>query len=145
MLTERLALATAVAKVRVWEWDLASNTLTWDATMFDIYGFPSVVPMPYDRWTRAILAEDLPAVEAALQRAIDEKGQGSAEYRIIRPDGSVRSVAAVERVILDERANVSRVIGVDMDVTDPRLRTCACTPRPSGRAPHAFSLRARQR
>ena len=45
-LTERLSLATAVAKVGVWEWDLASNRLTWDATMFDIYGFPPVVPMP---------------------------------------------------------------------------------------------------
>src|SRR6185312_11126582 len=29
-LTERLSLATAVAKVGVWEWDLASNMLTWD-------------------------------------------------------------------------------------------------------------------
>ena len=40
-LTERLAISTAVAKVGVWEWDLASNTLTWDATMFDIYGIPA--------------------------------------------------------------------------------------------------------
>ena len=118
LLTERLSLATAVAKVGVWEWDLASNTLTWDATMFDIYGFPPVVPMPYEKWSAAVHPEDLPAVEATLRRAIDEKGQGSAEFRIILTDGSVRNVSAVERVVLDERANVSRVIGVDMDVTE---------------------------
>ena len=118
LLTERLSLATAVAKVGVWEWDLASNTLTWDATMFDIYGFPPVVPMPYEQWSAAVHPEDLPAVEATLQKAIDEKGQGSAEYRIILPDGSVRNISAVERVVLDERANVSRVIGVNMDVTE---------------------------
>jgi PAS domain S-box-containing protein len=118
LLTERLSLATAVAKVGVWEWDLASNALTWDATMFDIYGFPPVVPMPYDKWSAAVCPEDLPAVEATLQRAIDQKSQGSAEYRITLPGGAVRNVSAVERVVLDERGNVSRLIGVDMDVTE---------------------------
>jgi PAS domain S-box-containing protein len=118
VLTDRLSLATAVAKVGVWEWDRTSNALTWDATMFDIYGLSPVVPMPYAKWSAAVVAEDLPAVEAALQRAIDEKGQGSAEYRIVLPDGSVRNIAAVERVVLDERQNVSRLIGVDMDITE---------------------------
>jgi PAS domain S-box-containing protein len=117
-LTERLSISTAVAKVGVWEWDLASNTVTWDATMFDIYGVPPVVPMPYDRWSAAVCPEDLPAVEAALRRVIDEQGQGSSEYRIIRPDGSRRFVSAVERAVLDERARVSRVIGVNIDVTE---------------------------
>ena len=117
-LTERLSLATAVAKVGVWEWDLASNTLTWDATMFDIYGFPPVVPMPYERWSAAVHPEDLPAVESHSQSAIDEKGQDSAEYRIILPDGSIRNVSKIERVVLDERGKVSRVIGVSMDITE---------------------------
>jgi PAS domain S-box-containing protein len=118
LLTERLSLATAVAKVGVWEWDLASNTLTWDATMFDIYGWAPVVPMPYARWSAAVYPEDLPAVEANRRRAIEDKGQGSGEYRIVMPDGSIRNVSGIERVVLDEHANVSRVIGVDMDVTE---------------------------
>jgi PAS domain S-box-containing protein len=118
LLTERLSLATAIAKVGVWEWHLASNTLTWDATMFDIYGCAPVVPMPYATWSAAVYPEDLAAVEATRQKAIDEKGQGSAEYRIRRPDGSLRNVSGIERVVLDEHVNVSRVIGVDMDVTE---------------------------
>ena len=118
LLTERLSLATAVGKVGVWEWDLASNTLTWDATMFDIYGFPHVIPMPYDKWSAAVCPEDLPAVEAALRKAIDEKGQGCEEYRIILRDGSVRNISACESVVLDERGNVSRLIGVNMDITE---------------------------
>jgi signal transduction histidine kinase len=102
----------------VWERDLASNMLTWDATMFGIYGCTPLMPMPYERWSAAVCSEDLPRVEATLQRAIDQKSQGSAEYRINLPDGSVRNVSAVERVVLDERGNVSRLIGVDMDVTE---------------------------
>jgi PAS domain S-box-containing protein len=118
VLTERLSLATAVAKVGVWEWDIASNMLTWDATMFDIYGCPSRIPMPYARWSATVRPEDLPAAEAAMRRAVAIKGQGSADYRITLPNGATRYISAVERAVLDEQANVNRVIGVDMDVTE---------------------------
>ena len=118
LLTERLSLATAVAKVGVWEWDRASNSLTWDATMFDIYGLPPVVPMPYARWSAAVHPEDLPAVEAIRRRAMFEKGEAMAEFRIGRPDGSVRNIAAVERVVVNERGKASRIIGVNIDVTE---------------------------
>ncbi len=117
-LSERLSLATAVANIGVWEWELATNTLTWDATMFEIYGFPMVAPMPYEKWSGAVHPEDLPRVEAKLQKVIDEKGRGSAEFRILLADGSVKNISAVERVILDENANVDRVIGVNIDVTE---------------------------
>jgi PAS domain S-box-containing protein len=120
LLTERLSLATAVAKVGVWDWDLARDTVTWDTTMFEIYGLPPVVPMPYRTWSSAVYAEDRPAAEAALQLAIATKGEGAGEYRIVRPDGALRTVAAVERVILDDRGQVRRLIGVNKDVTERR-------------------------
>jgi diguanylate cyclase (GGDEF)-like protein/PAS domain S-box-containing protein len=118
LLTERLSLATAVAKIGVWEWDSGSNSVTWDATMFEIYGLPPVGPMPYERWSAAVHPEDLPAVEARFEKVIAEKSQGSEEFRIIRRDGSLRNVSSVEGVVLDEHANVSRVIGVNVDVTE---------------------------
>ena len=117
-LTERLSLATAVAKIGVWELDLASNTFTWDATTFEIYGVPPVVSVPYEKWSAAVHPEDLPAVEAILRKAIDEKGQGSAEFRIIRTDGAVRNVLAVGRAVLDKHANISRVLGTAQDITE---------------------------
>jgi signal transduction histidine kinase len=86
--------------------------------MCDIYGRAPGPRVPYDEWSAAVCAEDLPAVEATLRRAIAEKGQGSAEYRILLPNGSLRRISAVERVILDERGDVRGVIGVDMDVTE---------------------------
>jgi diguanylate cyclase (GGDEF)-like protein/PAS domain S-box-containing protein len=118
LLAERLSLATAVAKIGVWEWDSGSNTVTWDATMFEIYDLPAVVSMPYERWSAAVHPEDLPAVEAGFKKVIAEKRQGSEEFRIIRRDGSLRNVSSVEGVVLDEHANVSRVIGVNVDVTE---------------------------
>jgi PAS domain S-box-containing protein len=116
-LTERLSLATAVAEVGVWEWEVASNKLTWDATMFHIYGLPPVVSMPYRTWSAAVHPDDLPVLEADLQKMIDQKTQGSAGYRIILANGSERHISAVMGVVLDVSGNVNRVIGVNMDIT----------------------------
>jgi len=120
-LTERLSLATAVARIGVWEWDRAANSLTWDATMFDIYGLPSLVPLPYEQWTSTIFPEDLPNVEATRRRVIDEKRDDVVEFRIVRQDGAIRNVAAVEKVVLDASLNVLRVVGVNMDITERKL------------------------
>jgi diguanylate cyclase (GGDEF)-like protein/PAS domain S-box-containing protein len=118
LLSERLSLATAVANIGVWDWDVTSNALTWDATMFEIYGFSPVVPMPYEKWSGTVHPDDLPSVEATLRKVIGEKGRGSAEFRIILPDGSEKNISAVEGVVLDEHAQVGRVIGVNIDVTE---------------------------
>lgn len=117
-LTERLSLATAVAKVGVWDWDLASNNLTWDGTMFEIYGAPFVATVPYEKWLRAIHPDDLPTVENNLWQIITNKGHGFTEYRIVRSDGAVRHVSLAARVVLNDDGAAIRVIGVNMDVTE---------------------------
>ncbi len=122
LLTERLSLATAVAKIGVWEWDLATNVLTWDATMFEIYGSPVVSSVTYENWSAAVHPEDLPTVEGTLRKIIDEKGRGSTEFRIILADGSIKNISGVQGVVLDESGNVIRMIGVNIDVTE-RTRT----------------------
>jgi diguanylate cyclase len=119
-LAERLSLATAVAGVGVWEWELASNTFTWDSTMFAIYGFAPMVPMPYEKWAAAVHPEDLPAREKSLRRVVDEKGEGVAEFRIMLADGSAKNISAAERAVVDLHANVIRVIGVNIDITERR-------------------------
>jgi diguanylate cyclase (GGDEF)-like protein/PAS domain S-box-containing protein len=121
LLTKRLSLATAVAKVGVWEWDLKSNTLTWDDTVFAIYGFTPAESISYERWSTAVHPEDLPGAEATLRRTIDEKGEGTAEFRIVLQNGSIRNISSAQKVVLDQNGNVGRLIGVNVDVTDRML------------------------
>ena len=120
LLTERLSLATSIAQVGVWEWDLASDALVWDATMFELYGIPPTARMTYKKWMATVNVRDLPAAELNLQTAIASKGQGAAEFRIIRPNGVERNVSAVHRVYLDELGNVRRMVGVNVDVTQQK-------------------------
>jgi PAS domain S-box-containing protein len=117
LLTERLSQATAVAAIGVWEWDSAASSMTWDKTMEGIYGF-SLGDNPFEQLRAVSHPDDRPLAESVWQKMIDEKGRASVEFRIFRADGSLRHISAVEGVILDEQGEVSRVIGVNMDVTD---------------------------
>jgi C4-dicarboxylate-specific signal transduction histidine kinase len=42
------------------------------------------------------------------------------EFRIIRPDGSLRHIAAAEGVVLDGQGKVVRVVGTGVDITERR-------------------------
>ena len=121
-LTQRLSLATQVGNIGVWDWDVQTNSINWDERMFDIYGIAPGTAIDYDRWKAAVVAEDLPAAEAALQQAIARKSQEVAEFRILRPDGSLRHVQTAQGVILDRAGKVARVIGLNVDITE-RKRT----------------------
>ncbi len=118
LLTERLSLATDVAALGVWEWDVANSAMTWDATMAQIYGFSLATTDPYKQWSSSVYPDDLPAAEGALKKVMENKGRASVEFRIIRPDGAIRHLAAAEGVVLDGNGNVSRIIGINIDITD---------------------------
>jgi diguanylate cyclase (GGDEF)-like protein/PAS domain S-box-containing protein len=119
-LAERLSLATAVAKVGVWEWEIAADVHTWDATMFAIYGFKPTDPINYPKWSSSIHPEDLPEVEARLQKAIEERNDQTAEFRITAADGTMRYLSSAHRAVVDRSGAVCRVIGVNVDVTERR-------------------------
>ena len=121
LLNERLSLATSVAAIGVWEWDVANSAMTWDDTMVQIYGFPLSKESPYEQWKAAVFPEDLPAAEGALQKVMQEKGRATVDFRITRPDGKLRHLSAAEGVVLDDDGNVSRIIGVNIDVTNRKM------------------------
>ncbi|MGA2421685.1 MAG: PAS domain S-box protein, partial [Candidatus Acidiferrum sp.] len=119
LLIDRLSLATSIAKVGVWEYDPASKAFIFDPTMCEIYGFAPSDPVPYEKWSAAVCPEDLQQTATTLQRVVLEKNLGPVlEFRVNRTDGALRNISAVGKAILDERGEVTRVIGVNIDITD---------------------------
>jgi len=117
-LTERLSLAMRSASIGVWDWNLHTSTTVWDDTMFAIFGIPKVVPMAYEKFSQCVHPDDLPKVQASLERAIQGKTQEFVEFRINRPDGSMRHIYSASGVVLDEHGNVVRVVGTAVDITE---------------------------
>ncbi len=116
--SERLTLATKAASIGVWDWDLRTNHVYWDDKMFEIYGLPEVDPMPYEEWLQTIHPDDLPRVMEARKSIVVNKSHGALDFRIARQSGSVRYIQGVECVVLNEKQEAIRVLGVNIDVTE---------------------------
>ena len=113
---ERLRLALAVAQVATWEWDLTSGKMRWSADPEVVFGFPAGAFGPDARISHNVHSDDAGALEAAFQRAM-ETGDFEAEYRVVRPDGSVVWIADRGRVVQDANNQPNRILGVSVDLT----------------------------
>ncbi|RZU32177.1 PAS domain S-box-containing protein [Blastococcus saxobsidens] len=118
---ELLDLARAAAGVGTFDWDLTTGVLSWDERLLELFGLDEAT---FDRTIEGFNArlhpDDLDRVTGLLQKAIDTCGDYEAEYRIQRPDGSLRWVAARGRALCDGSGVTERVLGAAWDVTDSR-------------------------
>lgn len=118
ILTQRLTLALRTSGIGVWDWHVVSNRIQWDDAMYRIYGLTPGSVVDYAVWRDAVVPEYLASAEEGLRTAIAQKSAAKREFRIRRPDGATRYIEADYSVVLDNAHNVTRVVGVNLDVTD---------------------------
>ncbi len=110
-----------IARIGHWVMDLQTKEFTWSDEMFRIFGVePAGFTGDLDQvWRRAIHPEELERVEAA-SRAVGDNGQRpTIEYRVVRPDGSIRHIRATAGDnIIDPHGNVIQLTGVLQDITE---------------------------
>jgi signal transduction histidine kinase/ActR/RegA family two-component response regulator len=66
--------------------------------------------------------DDFPLVEESVRRAVEETGTLEQEFRVVRPDGEIRWLAAKGQVMNDRQGRPVRMVGINFDVTE-RKRT----------------------
>jgi PAS domain S-box-containing protein len=117
----RMRLATQATGVGIWEWNLVTNQIRWDAQMFRIYGLPPTESgfVAYEAWSAAVVPEELAQQEALLNDVVRRREHGSREFRIRRHgDLAYRHVQAVETVRVNARGEAEWVVGTNLDITD---------------------------
>jgi len=117
---ERTRLATEATAVGIWEWNVLTNTIRWDAQMFRLYGIPPTADgfVQYGDWIGAVLPEDLPETERILQDMVRRGRQSHREFRIRRrDDGEVRDIESVATVRRNEQGQGEQVVGTNLDIT----------------------------
>ncbi|MDE1146233.1 MAG: CHASE domain-containing protein [Azospirillaceae bacterium] len=119
---DRLALATQSGGIGVWEHDLATNTLVWDAYMFQIYGVDPATPRQqvFSLWQSRCHPDDLGRMRAEIQAVIRGESALDTEFRIHRPDGSIRHIKVNGLLERDAAGRPWKIVGVNWDVTVAR-------------------------
>jgi PAS domain S-box-containing protein len=113
---QRLALATESAGIGIWDWDVVTNQLVWDAQMYALYGLrEGQFSGAYDAWQRGLHPEDRARAEAEITAAVHGADGFHTEFRVRWPNGEVRHI---EAHALMRRAGDTHMIGVNRDITE---------------------------
>jgi PAS domain S-box-containing protein len=83
----------------------------WGRSTEDLYNH-------YDEWAQSVHPDDLEYARSSFEEIIQTGGGEKREYRIVRPDGSVRWVSDRGFAIRDNKGQVVRVAGIAEDITE---------------------------
>jgi PAS domain S-box-containing protein len=122
--SDRLAwrLAVDAAGVGAFVWDLITGELRFDGRLLELFGLDEeTFRGTIEAFNRCLHPDDLGRVSDALQAAIATCGDYVAEYRIVRPDGTLRWIEARGHAFADEPdGSPVRLVGAAYDTTDVR-------------------------
>src|SRR5580704_1059281 len=119
---ERLRLTLRSAGVTVWNWHIATNTIEADEHASVLFGFPfGQFPKTIDLFSALVHPDDRDRVYQALTTSIERGTEYDTEFRVVWPDGTVRTLASRGKVYYDEAQQPLRFTGVSWDVTERRV------------------------
>src|ERR1700757_4139415 len=119
---ERLRLAQQAARIGTFDWNIRTGVNTWTPELEAMYGLPpggfggtqtafENLLHPDDR------AGVIKLVDAAMKSGQPTKG----EWRVVWADGSVHWIAGRWQVFMDASGEPSKMIGVNIDITERKL------------------------
>lgn len=115
---ERYDLLSLATNDAIWDYDLASNTISWNEKMQQFYGFEGLgADVSY--WINRIHPEDAEIMANSIAEAVsnrERRWQG--EYRLLALKGEYRHVISRGYILYNEKDEPFRVIGALQDVED---------------------------
>jgi two-component system cell cycle sensor histidine kinase/response regulator CckA len=115
-----------IAQLGSWEWEVATGTIRWSDQLYRIYGFePGSVAPSYAKFLELVHPDDRAQCEALGAQVLAEGRPIATEYRIVRPDGSVRWIESRFEPNVDASGRYVRLVGVEKDVTEKRIAGAA--------------------
>jgi PAS domain S-box-containing protein len=111
--------AQRLASIGRWEWDIPAGGLTYSDELRRIYGFEGEDRRsPHSAFSEAVHPDDRARRSAAINTALAGGRPYDVEFRIIRPDKSIRFVHSRGRLTSDETGQPVRMIGMAQDITE---------------------------
>jgi PAS domain S-box-containing protein len=120
--SDRLRLAMEASKSAGWDFDVKSGRNVWFGDLQTIFGIASD---PYvttrEDFNRYVHPDDRTRVSEAIADARQNRKLYAAEFRTVKPDGTVRWLAARGKFYYARNGNPERMLGVSLDITERKL------------------------
>jgi PAS domain S-box-containing protein len=121
-LSARLEFALKGANIGIWEFQISGGRLLWDDRMYALYGIlPEEFSGQYTDWLQLIHPEDLERAQQVERESYQGVEETNVEFRIIRPDGTIRFIDSYAFNHWTEQGELQKTIGLNIDITDRKL------------------------
>jgi PAS domain S-box-containing protein len=118
----RLRLAMESGKTVGWDWDIKSGRDFWFGDLESMFGIPSDSYVGrVEDFHRRIHRQDREQVAQAVKDAMNRHQPYTAEFRVLRPDGTIRWVAAKGTFYYAMNGDPERMLGMAVDITERKL------------------------
>jgi PAS domain S-box-containing protein len=118
---ERLRLALEASRMGMWDRDMRAEKTTWNEEYHSLLGYRvGEIEPGYAAWMQRVHPDDRAMTEAKVASAMREHKTYLNEYRVLRPDGTVRWCIARGEFFYDDAGKPIRMIGLVGDVTEAR-------------------------
>ncbi len=118
---ERLANAQKMAHMGNWEKNLVTGGLFWSAEIYRIYGLdPAQFTPTTEGFLSTMHSDDREPFIKALNAAVNENKFLNMDYRIVRPDGTVRTLHSISEVSYDPEGKPLTHSGTIQDITESK-------------------------
>ncbi|MHA2271193.1 MAG: PAS domain S-box protein [Candidatus Hodarchaeales archaeon] len=113
-----LAEAQAIGHIGSWDWNVATNELSWSDEVFRIFGVPlNDFDVTYEAFLELVHPDDRDFVMKRVDYALEKKEPFSVEHRIAHPSGEMRIVNEEAKVSYEAGQPV-KMTGIVQDITD---------------------------
>jgi len=118
----RLRFTLQASGTGTWEWDLVADTMDWSPEVVALHGLEGDLgPAGLGEWLELLHPDDRPLVRGAIRQAMRGEESYDVEFRIVRPDGTLRWAHSVGRMVRGADGHPSKMLGTTRDITDRRL------------------------
>ncbi len=116
---DRLRLAMESGKSVGWDWDIKGGEGFWFGDLQSIFGIQSTTYTGQkEDFRRFIHPDDREQFANGVNDSIHRHKPYAGEFRIVRPDGTLRYVTAVGKCYYSSEGQPARMSGVALDITD---------------------------
>lgn len=114
----RLRVALSSAALATWDWDMASDRLSWSAELAARQEIsPQQAPATIAELIQLIHPQDRVRVRVQFEQCRRGAGRFECEYRMLRAGGGERWVRGMAGLMHDADGRAQRLIGVELDIT----------------------------
>ncbi len=114
----RLRRAQRVAQMGEWEYSPAHGELIWSKELNEIFGLAPYLPASYEQVLAMIHPDDRMRMASAIASAAEHGGVVEDEFRVLRPDHTLRHISIFGEPSFDDQGRRSSLFGVMQDITE---------------------------